>query len=327
MRDKVAAFLEIAGVFVVGTLVARLAGNALGLGSAGLRDVQPGQAIDYLALARSTAASLLLRYGFILGLGFAIGWWHRRRRLAEYGVTMAGLPVREHLVIAVVLFAVGGFLPRLIFALQDRLDLGASPEHWKLIQPQATLGYWLYMAAGSFVLVPIVEELFARGYVQTRMAEAFGAGAAIVLTALMFTLSHRQYFLLSVVGIGMLVSLLFASILGGYVRHRYGTLVPVILAHAMGNVPIRGWVELAVLAAMVVVIVIARRPIAAHLRDAAKVVMTRNVFAPAAALIALIAIVLGLAAISRPALLAASVAALATALVLESAQRRPVLQQ
>lgn len=312
MREKLAALLELVGVFITGTLVARLLYSPKGL-----RDLT--QAPDFLALAGSTAASLLLRYGLILGLAFAIGWWHRRRRLADYGVTRAGMPLREHLVIGIVLFAVGGILPRFIVAFRDYL--GTSPRHWDLIETQPSLAYWIYMAVGSFVMVAILEELFARGYVQTRLGEDFGAPAAIVMTALMFTLSHTQYFLASAVGIGMVLSLLFASLIGGYVRHRYGTLIPVIVAHALGNVPYRGWVQYAVLIAAVIVIVIARKAIAVHLRDAFKLIARREVLAPAGIVALMVFVVLAIAAISRAALLPAGIAALGAAIALERRNR------
>src|SRR5688500_14375868 len=62
---RAAALLEIIGVFVTGTLAARMLARALGLTSAGLRDVQPGAAVDYATLAFTTGANLLLRYGII----------------------------------------------------------------------------------------------------------------------------------------------------------------------------------------------------------------------------------------------------------------------
>ena len=317
MRARAAALHELVGVFITGTLVARLVSVRLNVPSAGLRDLAPGQSPDFSALAFSTTVNLLLRYGLILGLAFAIGWWHRRRRPAAYGVTPAGLSLRGHVAIAGVLFAVGGFVPRLLLFLKDHLDLGASPPHWDLIAPRASVDYWLYMAAGSFVLVPIFEELFARGYVQTRLGEDFGPGRALVMTALMFALSHRQYFLPSVLGVGMVLALIFASLAGGFVRHRYGTLIPVVLAHALGNVPVRGWGQAIVLGGMVVVILLAHKLIVAHAREASALIMMREVLGPAGIVVLTVFAVLAIAAISRDALLPAGVAALVVALVLE----------
>ena len=319
---RVAALLELVGVFVTGTLVARMAGRTLGIPTAGVRDLAPGATIDYLALAGSTAANLLLRYGAILGLAFAVGWWHRRRSAATYGVATAGLPLRAHLTIAALLFAAGGFLPKLLIFAKDYVPLGEGPPHWDLLRGEASLEYWIYMAVGSFVLVPIVEELFARGYVQTRLAEDFGAPAAIVMTAVMFTLSHRQYFIASALGVGMLVSLLFGSLLGGHVRYRFGTLWPGVLAHALGNVPVRGWWQPVLLAAMVVVLIAGRKAVLEHLREMTRTIASRSVLSGVAIAAGVVAVILLLAAVAPGSLLMVGIVTLAAALVMEWQETR-----
>ena len=318
---RAGALLELVGVFVTGTLAARLIGRAVGLPTGGLRDVEPGAAIDYLALAFTTGANLLLRYGVILALAFAIGWWFRGQRLVDYGVSGGGLPLRMHLAIAVILFAVGGFLPRLLFYLKDRIPLGEGPAHWDLIASASSIEFWVYMAVASFGLVPIVEELFFRGYVQTRLTETFGAPAAIVMTALLFTLSHRQYFLPSILGGGMLVALLFGSLLASYVRHRYHSLVPGVIAHALGNLPIRGEVQVIALAAMALVIAVTRRAVGRHLRELAALVRTRAVLGGALMTVAVVAAVLAVAALGRTPLLVFGVLALVLALALAARLR------
>lgn len=62
---RVAAVLEIVGVFVAGTLLARLASRGLDLGPVNLRALAPDEQPDFLTLSRSTAANLFLRYGFV----------------------------------------------------------------------------------------------------------------------------------------------------------------------------------------------------------------------------------------------------------------------
>ena len=98
----IAAILEIIGVFIGGTVVARLVSRGLDLGPANIRSLEPGVQPDLVALSGSAAANLLLRYGFVLGLAFAVGWWHRRRPLAAYGVTKGNCSVRTHVGIALV---------------------------------------------------------------------------------------------------------------------------------------------------------------------------------------------------------------------------------
>jgi hypothetical protein len=159
-QRKLAVLLELVGVFITGTIVARLIGEAAGLRAGGIRNVQPGDPVDYLALASATASSLLLRYGIILGLAFLLGWWYRRRGLSSYGVTTAGLPARVHVAIALVLFSLAGFLPKLLIFGKDHVPLGRGPRHWELIASASSYEFWIYMAAASFGIVPVVEELF-----------------------------------------------------------------------------------------------------------------------------------------------------------------------
>ncbi|HEX6086195.1 MAG TPA: type II CAAX endopeptidase family protein [Thermoanaerobaculia bacterium] len=296
---RIGALLELVGVFVTGTLVARMIAGASGLASGGLRDAQPGAAVDYLALAFTTAANLLLRYGLILGLAFVLGWRYGRRRWSSYGVSLADVPVRTHIAIGVVLFAVGGFLPKLLVCLKDRVPLGAGPRHWDLIATADSFEFWVYMAVGSFGLVPIVEELFFRGYVQTRLSEPFGVPAAIVMTALLFTLSHRQYFIASVLGGGMLLALFLASLLAGYARYRFDSLVPAIIAHSLGNVPVRGALQLVLLVLMAIVAGVAWRAVIAHARELTALLRTRAVLAGSLVTVAVVVVVLSIAALGR----------------------------
>jgi membrane protease YdiL (CAAX protease family) len=323
---RVAAVLEIVGVFVVGTLLARLASRGLNLGPVNLRALAPGEEPDFLALSRSTAANLLLRYGFVLGLAFVVGWWHRRRRLADYGVTTAGCRVRDHVIIAALLFAAAGLPPLGLKFLADVLPLGQAPQHWALTQALDRPGIWMYLFVGSFGLVPIVEELFARGYVQSRLAEDFGAPAAILMTALFFTFSHTQYFIGGVLGVGMLASLFVASVAGGYVRYRTGSLLPGTVAHALGNLPFRGWVVPAVLALMALLVVIWWRPVVRYANGLWHEVVIRDaVVAVGQATVVLI--VLLAQVMFAPRLLPGSAAlALTVALLVEFREKRSALQ-
>jgi membrane protease YdiL (CAAX protease family) len=321
-RSRVGALLEVLGVFVTGTVTARTIVRAAGLSSGSIRDTPPGASIDYMALASARAVTLLVQYGIILGLAFLIGWWHRRRRISIYGVSTAALSVRTHLTIALVLFSVGGLLPKLLIFAKDHISLGQAPRHWELIASPSSVDFWVYMAVASFGLVPIVEELFFRGYVQTRLAEAFGAPAAIIMTALLFTLSHRQYFIPSVLGVGMLLSTFLGSTFTGYVRHCYRSLVPGTIAHALGNIPVRGWAQVLLLASMMLVIVATHRAILIHIRELIRFVRTRTVLSGSVVAVSAITAVLTVAAASPAALLPVSVVALLVALAIEWFERQ-----
>jgi membrane protease YdiL (CAAX protease family) len=319
---RIAALLEVVGVFVGGTLVARAIGRALDLGPANLRSLPPGTTPDFVALSVSSAANLVLRYSLVLGLAFAVGWWHRKRRLAQYGVTLASRPVSAHFVIGVLLFAATGILPLGIRLLSNVMPMGRAPAHWALVDDLSLPGVWLYLFVGSFGLVPVVEELLARGYIQSRLSEDFGAPTAILITASFFTFSHTQYFIPSAIGVGMLASLFLGSIGGGYVRYRTGSLLPGIVAHALGNLPYRGWVATAVLAAMILIVGLCARPVYVYAAAIWKDVLTREAIIRALAGIAVLVIVLAFVLAAPPLLPGLAVAALGAALTLELRDRR-----
>jgi hypothetical protein len=194
-------------------------------------------------------------------------------------------------------------LPKLLIWLKDYVALGRGPAHWDLIASANSFEFWVYMAVASFGLVPIVEELFFRGYVQTRLTETFDAPAAIVMTALLFTLSHRQYFLPSVLGAGMLVALFIASLLASYVRHRFKSLVPAVIAHSLGNVPVRGELQVVLLIGMAMAIGFGRRFVGLHVRELIAFVRTRAVLTGSLITVAVVAAVLLIAALGRTPLL------------------------
>ena len=142
----------------------------------------------------------------MLVAGNLIGWWHRRRPAASYGLTMAGRPLGALVGIGVLLWAVAGLLPNVLTVLGGFLDLGVGAEHWVVFDYHWGLGFWFFMAASSFVLVPVYEELFTRGYFQTRLSEDFGPAGGILIASGVFAFSHTQYYRLSVLSLGTLAA-------------------------------------------------------------------------------------------------------------------------
>ena len=323
-QRQTAAACECVGIFVCGTLLARLIARAVGLPTRGLRDLQPSASVDFLSLAWVTGANLLVRYGLILTLAFAVGWWYRRWPLREYGVTTSRLPVKQLIAIALLVFSVGGAIPKFLLFIGAYVPLGSAPRHWELSQSTGSIDFWIYMAVSSYFLVPILEELFARGYLQTRLGEDFGAPAAVLMTAALFTASHRQYFIVSFIGLAMLASLLFASLLVGYVRYRFGTVLPGMLAHALGNVPVRGTALLLLIFGMLGIILLGHRVIAEHLRQMFQLISCRSAVQGAAAMVLLVLVVVSIASTSPIALAALGVGALLVAIVIEVKGRREI---
>ncbi|MFC1529448.1 lysostaphin resistance A-like protein [Gemmatimonadota bacterium] len=261
--SRVTALFEVFAVFLGGRVLSIFAARVTGLASskALISEIPEGGTPDFFGMAGITALELILRYGIMFGLAFAVGWWHRRRRLARYGVTLAGTPASRQVGTGIILFAVIGLLPALLMLIQNHVSLGEGADHWTIFSYDWNVGFWVFMFVSSFGLVPIVEELFTRGYFQTRLTEDLGPWTAILITAVVFAFGHTQYYKLELLSLGMLFSIIFGSIVGGYIFYRTRSLVPVIVAHAIGNIPWKGVFDYLVPALALIIIVVYRRTI------------------------------------------------------------------
>jgi membrane protease YdiL (CAAX protease family) len=263
-QRKLAALAEVLAVLVIGNVLARLISNVIGFAGSKQQlneTIAEGIQPDFLQMAWLTAGDLLIKYGILCGLAFLIGWWHRKRPIKAYGLSCGGFSIGYLILTGVVLFAAAGFLPQLLLFLNKFISLGPGPSHWEALSGEQTWEFWIFMAVSSFALVPIVEEFFTRGYMQTRLTEDFGPGAAIFITAFIFAFAHAQYFRLSVMSLGMLISIILMSLFAGYVFYRTKSLVPVIVAHALGNIPYEGWVEKYLIFFLLAIIILSWKPI------------------------------------------------------------------
>lgn len=271
--SRLAAICEVVGALLGGIVLGRLVQGALGVES--WKAVQAAMIAsgepDFWQLARLATIEQLLKYGFAFLLFYGIGRWHRDRRLPAYGLRLGRRSVGSLAAIGVVGWAAGGILP---YSLQVAATLwpalGQGPEHWQLFPSSWSIGFLAYMAAASFLLVPFVEELYARGYMVTRFAEEYGRAGSLLLSALFFALAHGQYFKPEALSIGMLASLVLGSVIYGYIFLRTGSLLPVILGHALINFPTppTAWGQPAILAIMAIVLLAARRPLGEWARGA-----------------------------------------------------------
>ena len=96
------------------------------------------------------------------------------------------------------------------------------------------------MLSSSIIVPPIVEELYFRGYMQGRLQNVFNSKWAIILTAIIFTTFHTQYFKMELIPLLMLASLFFSALILSYVRSITGSIVPGIIAHSLVNIPVIG---------------------------------------------------------------------------------------
>ncbi len=106
--------------------------------------------------------------------------------------------------------------------------------HFELRLP-ARFGEWVI---DQFLVVALPEEFFYRGFIQTRLTDAwpdgrrvFGVrvGRAFFLTALLFALGHLAIFQFWRLGV------FFPALIFGWVRERTGTVIGAAIVHAVFN--------------------------------------------------------------------------------------------
>ena len=268
-RTKTTAILEVMGVYVVGQTLGMVLFAVMGrLMNIPLKNPLLGITAsisqgDLLRVTWQLLVLLLCQSAGWLLLAFGVGWWRRRYRPSHYGLTLAGRSPGFYLKTGLVVFVVAELLGKLL-SLANAIHPMGEQIAWReavFNMSWTTPAFWAFMAVGSFVLVPILEELFFRGYIQTRLEEGFGAPVAILATAFLFQLSHSQYLILNPFNVGMILTGLFGSVVWGYAFYLTRSLWVTIVAHALVNIPIRGvglWVEIL---GMLVVVVVARRDI------------------------------------------------------------------
>ena len=280
--DRWTAVLEICGIYMVGQLIAFLILRMLGINLVNpMETLKSNPNADMLEMAKTLALILMAQYTGIMIPAFAVGWWHRKRKLSAYGfqasnpILSVKKPILGNILTGVVLFSVSELPSKLLGVVDHFIPMGAkaTTQAFAFGADWSSYKFWILMAVGSFVLIPLVEELFFRGYVQTRLAEDFGAPTAILVTAMFFMFSHGQYYeTLSPWTVGMLATGVFSALAWGYVFYRTRSLIAPIVAHVLVNFPVSGVAEYIVLTSMIIFVVVYRKPILNGMRDFAQMV-------------------------------------------------------
>jgi membrane protease YdiL (CAAX protease family) len=267
MRARTAAVLEVLGIYVAGPLVMMLLIRALRLEitnplqrfTVGITDA------ELLTITREMFWLLLLQYAGWFLLIIPINWWHRRRGPGAYGLTKAGHSWRTLLLAGIATAALAAWPSVTVLLVDAKYDLGETvPWRQALFDTSwRRWEFWFFMAVLSYAFIPVVEELFYRGYCQRRLAEDWGDGPAIIGTALLFVFSHGQYLILNAYNVSLIASLFILAVGVGVVFAWTRSLIPSIVAHAIINVPMTPfWQTLLLVAFIILAIVVSRRGLA-----------------------------------------------------------------
>lgn len=263
-QRRIAALLEVLGVYSAGLLVSSLLRRGLHL------QVPNPLASFTVDITDAELITASLRFMVILVLQYAgwfllivpINWWHRRRGPTAYGLTRSGLSWKTLILAGLATAALVEWPVLGVSVLDSMYDLGETAP-WRQAFFDTSWRrweFWLFSAVISWGVVAFLEELFFRGYCQRRLAEDWGDGPAIVGMALLFVFAHGQYLVLNAYSIGMVISLLCLAIGFGIVFAWTRSLAPSIVAHALINFPMTPfWQGICLAVFMVGVVFVGRR--------------------------------------------------------------------
>jgi len=267
---RLSAIAEIALVLISGALLSRFAAQAFDLPMRAARDAVlfSNTGPDWQRAAEIEVIQLVLRYGITFAIILAVVLWigGPSRRLA--GLSYGNRPFHQlvgfGLVMGLLLsaFAQLGHLAKRFF------DIGENTPLWTLMQQSEwTPEFWLFMAASSFIAIPIVEELFFRSYAFGRLRMHFSVGGALLISALLFWISHGQYLKLDPLLLYNSTLAFIAALFMAWSVLRTGTLIPAIIAHSIGNVPLTQPLTFCLLFVSILLIFLLRQTLANAIQD------------------------------------------------------------
>lgn len=254
MLRKITAVFEVLGVLLLGWTLTRVGTGLLELPDlqAMLDEFVAGSTNDFSAMTPIALVTLGIQFGCLMGLALLVGALLHRRKPGMFGATLGNVPVANSVGMAVALFCVFGIPMKLLLLANQYFDLGQTPSYWAVFDKDWNFSFWIFMAVGSYAVIPVFEEVFYRGYAQGRMEAEFGFAGAVFVAAL-FVAAHFQYQIGDVFNIWMLASLFCLAMAMAFARHATGSVLAPILIHALMNIPIARPYEIAILLVMILV--------------------------------------------------------------------------
>lgn len=239
LLSRILALLEPLVLLVVSALWARYGLLALGIdpaaGDEALLRTPPG----WGDAAAVEAARMAVRWAPLL----LLVWWLARRRgyslLRPFPRTFERWTAARAAALGLAMGLILAPLSSLTRAWHFLVSpLGETPPVWPILfGAEWTAEFWLFMAVGSFLVVPLVEELFFRGYLLGNLARLWRPRAAILLSAALFALVHQQYAAADAFALYNLTMVFAGGLATAWLVWRTGTLLPAVVEHAYANLP------------------------------------------------------------------------------------------
>lgn len=275
LASKLSALIEVALVVVASIAAAVVAQRVVSPGLGETLGLATGTPPDYLASSIALAAQFGLQYGAALALALFFGIVRGRRAPRHYAIAVRPVGLMRLVALGVITGFIASIPTQAIFLAKEIWPLGKDPVLWSVMESNPwDWTFWVFAATGSFILVPVIEELMWRSYVLGRLVEAFRPGPALILTSLIFAGLHFQYLTNGdFLGYATVASVIVAALLFGLVTLATGSVIPAIIAHMILNVPMSSEFGIARLALGVLLLALCAKPVARY-----AVLFGRNIF-------------------------------------------------
>ena len=193
---------------------------------------------DWGVLALVDGKSQTIKWGLLVGAAIILSALRRYTVFRPVGGSPA-LPFAQ-----LVLLGVAVAIPLWLMVMLPRwyhyevAPIGEARLIWDLIYTSPwSLEFWLYMAISSFLFIPIVEELFFRGYFLGSLRQKFSPFLTVLFSAVIFSIVHLQYAKLDPLALYSMFTVFIASGVFAWTVLATRSVVPAIVAHAYGNFP------------------------------------------------------------------------------------------
>ena len=228
--NRLAALAEVLLVLALGNIV----------GEAIFAAIVPDAVVDGSASDVATAAYegllILLRLGLAGLLGFALLYYRTGVTPRQAGLSRNNQPLTGLIGQGIVLGLFSSFLVALLFAVHRVIPLGEGLAAWWTYSDTPINGaFWVYLLGTSVLIPPLTEEIMTRGYFRVRLVESFGMMSGVILTGLVFGLSHTRYLQGDTMLLLFMAVILVNSVAWTYLVQKTGSIIPALVAHALSN--------------------------------------------------------------------------------------------
>lgn len=189
-----------------------------------------------IAQAAYSGLLIFLRLGSAGLFGLILLYYRQGITPRQAGLSRNNHSLRYLIGQGLVLGLLSGFLVCSLFVLHSLIPLGEGlPAWWTYSDTPIDTAFWIGLLSTSVLIPPLTEEIMARGYFRTRLVESYGMMAGVIITSLVFGLSHTRYLngdsmLLLFMGI-----ILISSLMWTYLAQKTGSIIAPLVAHAFSN--------------------------------------------------------------------------------------------